>query len=511
MLWLAALATPAPAQSQLEWQTDIETAQQQAANENKLVMLHFAAQWCKPCKELERFVFANPIAVRAINTHVVPVRIDIDLQPGIAEQYGVSSVPNDVIITPAGHVVAGQPSPQTSDGYTRMISDARVRSDQLTARSATPETGMQQTELDARHHPRSARVENRFVRQPPAAKSQVAGIGDGGSFQPTAPQLPEVRPPQFPSLVSATAPLKPHTGQRSSSLTPGGGPFAAPAPPATQSGPLRIENRFVANLPGPEGANSLTANPSPGDSGEITDQVRFPISEHASRFGKAVPPAATPRESPTTPMVVTNQFMPDAGGTTGNPSPDQPRRIVNSFATGVPADPVALKPLDNHNVLLASEEPAINPIRNPHFGRADMDHQAAVGETPLPPLGIDGYCGVSLMEEQKWIRGKHEFGCVHRGKLYLFATQEHLDRFMMTPDIFSPVLGGADPVAWHGDGQLVDGARQFGVFYGDEGEPTVIVLFANRKNRDTFEADPSTYLQSVRQAMMRLDDGSMLR
>jgi protein disulfide-isomerase len=143
--------------------------------------------------------------------------------------------------------------------------------------------------------------------------------------------------------------------------------------------------------------------------------------------------------------------------------------------------------------------------------QTDQAIEAGASDKDLPPLGLDGYCGVTLIQEQKWVKGNPEFGCIHRGRLYLFASRECLELFQMTPDMFSPLLGGADPVSYHHTGQLVEGARRYGVFYGDEGEPSVIVLFENEANRDAFQTDPAKYVQEVRQAMSRVDRDVLLR
>ena len=130
---------------------------------------------------------------------------------------------------------------------------------------------------------------------------------------------------------------------------------------------------------------------------------------------------------------------------------------------------------------------------------------------PAPELGLEGYCSVTLMDQQKWIKGDQQWGCIHRGRLYLFATREYRDRFQMSPDMYSPLLGGADPVDFHARGNLVTGKRKHGVFCGEDEGPTVIVLFVNANNRAKFEADPSEYLRTVRQAMLRIDSDLLMR
>ena len=170
-----------------------------------------------------------------------------------------------------------------------------------------------------------------------------------------------------------------------------------------------------------------------------------------------------------------------AGNSVAQAAP-QPTRIINPMAQ-TKTDPVAL------------QTPA-TPVK------------AAAAE---PPRGLDGYCSVTLMEKQKWVKGDKQWGCFHRGRLYLFASREYRDRFQMSPDMYSPLLGGADPVNYHEKGNLVDGMRKHGVFYGEDDGPSVIVLFSNSDNRARFESDPSEYLRTVRQAMSRVDSDLLLR
>lgn len=105
----------------INWQTDLEQASQQAARENKLVLLHFGASWCRPCHALETYVFTNPRVHRAMQDNVIPVKIDVDEKPILVKEYGVSSVPYDVVITPAGRVVAKRSSPRNASAYADMI------------------------------------------------------------------------------------------------------------------------------------------------------------------------------------------------------------------------------------------------------------------------------------------------------------------------------------------------------------------------------------------------------
>ena len=70
--------------------------------------------------------------------------------------------------------------------------------------------------------------------------------------------------------------------------------------------------------------------------------------------------------------------------------------------------------------------------------------------------------------------------------------------FLATPDRFSPVLSGNDPVAYIDQGRLVDGDRTHGLTYNG-----VLYLFASEQNLEAFWASPQRYAAQVQQAMLR--------
>jgi protein disulfide-isomerase len=114
----------------------------------------------------------------------------------------------------------------------------------------------------------------------------------------------------------------------------------------------------------------------------------------------------------------------------------------------------------------------------------------------LPPLAMDGYCPVSLVTVTKWVKGDPRWGVFHRGRTYLLASQADLQRFQADPDRYSPALSGYDPVRYAETRELVDGRREFGVFYANS-----YYLFADEAALVRFESQPQGYVQVVRQAM----------
>jgi YHS domain-containing protein/thiol-disulfide isomerase/thioredoxin len=150
----------------------------------------------------------------------------------------------------------------------------------------------------------------------------------------------------------------------------------------------------------------------------------------------------------------------------------------------------------------AAGSPVGPHIPNPVAANPGPQGGAAAVETPVsrslvvpagnPPLGLDGFCPVTLAGKQRWERGDTRWGAIHRGRTYLFLSENCQQQFLAEPDKYSPILSGNDPVAAVDAGQPVVGRREFGVIY--EGQ---IYLFANPAARDKFEANPARYAMAV--------------
>jgi YHS domain-containing protein/thiol-disulfide isomerase/thioredoxin len=487
----------------IPWRTDLDQAKKLAAEEGKLILLHFSATWCAPCKEIERFVFVNPMAVRAIGNHVVPVKVDVDMQTHIAEEYGVSEVPYDVIVTAAGHVVTERSSPRSSDGYVQMIEQAKSGAAHLSDRVARE----------------AAELRDEIRRQQQALAAQDEGEKSFGSlaasqanqFQSTYQSPPGFDVPKFENPkpwsegnVTAEAPAAPAGVMKNDFVAPSGD-FQVEVPAANSPKPQDVA--LTATFGGgqfiPPGSLDNKPAGKANSTGETAAALAMARIATADNAGGSFQPASNPLTSK--PRVI-NRLA-------SNP------RVINPLASNPAAsgeeesDAVADAAGPTEATAPAAVTARItNPMASASINRqpAAAD-QASDSKAASPPLGLEGYCSVTLMEQQTWTKGDRRWGCLHRGRLYLFASKEYRDRFRSAPDEYSPLLGGADPVDYHRRGDLVDGMRKHGVFYGEEDGPNVIVLFANAENRAKFEADPAEYLRTVRQAMSRIDGDRLLR
>ena len=99
----------------IQWTNDLVDGFQRAEEKNKALMVEFTADWCPYCRMMEDSVFSQPEVIRKTG-QFVPVRIDVDKQPEIADQYqanarkyGGSGIPNVLFMNSDGeklmHVV----------------------------------------------------------------------------------------------------------------------------------------------------------------------------------------------------------------------------------------------------------------------------------------------------------------------------------------------------------------------------------------------------------------------
>jgi thioredoxin-like negative regulator of GroEL len=88
---------------QINWITDYKEAVAAARESGKPLLLDFTADWCKPCKVMEKTFWVKPEVI-GLRDRFIFAKIDFDDSRNVAHKFGVRGIPN-IIVTDAWGVV----------------------------------------------------------------------------------------------------------------------------------------------------------------------------------------------------------------------------------------------------------------------------------------------------------------------------------------------------------------------------------------------------------------------
>ena len=104
------------------------------------------------------------------------------------------------------------------------------------------------------------------------------------------------------------------------------------------------------------------------------------------------------------------------------------------------------------------------------------------------PLALEGYCPVSILEMNEWVKGDPAHRVLHDGRAYLFAGEKGKRIFQANPAKYVPALGGDCVVALVKMGKRVPGNIRHASFHDGR-----LFLFANADAHKMFQAQPAAY------------------
>jgi thiol:disulfide interchange protein len=91
----------------VKWRDNLEAARSESNAAGKPLLLYFTADWCGPCQQMRRTTWADARVKAALDGYV-PVKIDVDQFPDVAQQFDVLSIPRLVLLDRAGNAVASR-------------------------------------------------------------------------------------------------------------------------------------------------------------------------------------------------------------------------------------------------------------------------------------------------------------------------------------------------------------------------------------------------------------------
>ncbi len=113
-----------------------------------------------------------------------------------------------------------------------------------------------------------------------------------------------------------------------------------------------------------------------------------------------------------------------------------------------------------------------------------------------PHAGLDGYCPVTLLHAERWIRGNPKWSYEYRGLHYQFTSRSSRQDFINDPNRYAIVANGLDVVSLLDEEKKLPGVRAYGVVYRDH-----VYLFSSEKTLETFWSNPDRYASGVRREL----------
>ncbi len=453
------------AQDGVRWEAvSLQVAQQRAAQTRRLVLVHFWSPNCGPCQKMERLVFSRPDVAAAIETYYVPVKINADQFPYTARQFGITALPTDLILSPNGQVIRRFQGAVPAEQYIAQLHQVAM---QMQLAGAGP-AGWTGGGLP------SSGGQNTLPAQSPSSGGAPLGIVSAPASGPNSLGVSPNPPGWQPSWNQAAGPID----QSGTPSSPGGWQYPTPSEPAVG------RDREVR----PEGpATSFPTSPAPSIGGVGLGNPVSGWPEHP------VPPLAersmVPVSNGQTAGVASSVGKPSVPGgpSSGNEAVTQQRGI----SANLPMRSELVRPENGPPFLERKGQAAgSQPMQE---GLPAGSGESVGGWPPgLPPLGLEGYCPVELVEKRRWVLGTHPWGVIHEGRTYMCAGPEEQKKFLADPQRYAPVLSGNDVVWAVEHGQQVPGRREYGVFYRGR-----IYLFAEPGTLDAFRKNPRRYLEAI--------------
>ena len=100
---------------------DFDAAKKAAKAGDKLVMIDFKADWCGPCKMLDRTTWSDEEVIGSVQEKAVAVKIDVDQNGDLASKYGIRSIPTIIFTDANGEEVSRFIGYRDAEGFLKEL------------------------------------------------------------------------------------------------------------------------------------------------------------------------------------------------------------------------------------------------------------------------------------------------------------------------------------------------------------------------------------------------------
>jgi len=497
------------AAEQIPWVADFRTACGMAAEQHRLVLLHFYSDNCAPCVRLEQNVFSRADVGEAVAQNYLPVKIHVEKVPQLASRYSIRAWPTDVFVTPAGLELYRTVSPQDPAEYVAVLN----RVAQQSASNVRRPTNLKQVATATASGVALAANEAAVDLSAAAGRTEQQIAGTAQQAEQRIQQGAAGVVQQSTNLLqqSATA------AQQSAAAAQRWGEQAGEAV-------RNYEQQAGTAFQQVRDQTGQAIQQAEKQTAAAADQWRATAQQTAEQVGTAAQNLAAPWQqlAGQSPVSRRSAFTPQAAPVESPPPPAAP--------AGSAAPPVAVRqpviasvtpPLPTTNPFLtanpaATPSPGGAPSASPSASQSpENGERQLVPASQAPPVALDGFCPVTLIETMSrtpedraaWKKGNVKFGAIHRGRTYLFTSAEQQQKFLADPDAYAPAFSGYDPVHYAERGELVDGKRAYGLITPDKH----IFLFADETALQRFRQAPTRYAGALQQAAVPAASGTSYR
>ena len=532
------------AQSEIRWAPDLATARQAAAQFQVPLLVHFYGDNCLPCKTLEQRVLNQDAVIKTLNKYFICVQLNGSKDPATAAQFQVHNWPTDVFLSPDGQTLYQGVSKQDIGAYMEVLQNVAVMNrDRNTllaaerAKSSVPPSGTTTPAQFAGNQlaGNQAAVQTASAGSLPPAQAQHTNASFAANpaiTSSTPASSMQIAPPTRPTMMESGAglpPLPAHLASR---------PLGNNGLGSNGLGSGNVSQQMASQTNLPFIANNSTANtqkPSmAGTTGQVVGNPYYSESEDmvctpdgkcgpASMMLQNTAPQNSSSEYTATQYTATQPVTPQSGAyAVGSPTnsstvpttsqataaaQNNPMKLVSTPTSPSTSQypPLPLPPLPGDNAS-ANTAPTSTTLTFQPKSTSIVNNLGLIGETTTttnePQLGLiettpeqatepaayNGYCPIALVTTGQKVQGNTEFAVRHRGRIYLCQNADAVKKFLQTPDRFSPILSGYDPMVFLATGQLIEGTIEHALH--DPASGTVI-LFANADSQKQFKADPA--------------------
>ena len=108
--WMLLLGSPAVYAdgTGIQWYS-YKSGIQQIKKSDKKGYLHFYTDWCAYCKMMKQKTFTDQEVVAYLNANFIPIRVNAEEEPQVAEQYGANQFPLNWFIDRKTEPIGNQP------------------------------------------------------------------------------------------------------------------------------------------------------------------------------------------------------------------------------------------------------------------------------------------------------------------------------------------------------------------------------------------------------------------